>query len=40
MTAWVEMHYGIVYTVEEGSISRAQFYTTAEEALGAAGLRE
>jgi len=38
--SWVEMHYGVVYTVEEGLISRAQFYTTPEEALEAAGLRE
>jgi hypothetical protein len=36
----VEMHYGIVYTVEEGLIARARLYGTSEEALEAAGLRE
>jgi ketosteroid isomerase-like protein len=38
--SWVEMNYGLVYTVEEGLISRADFYATPEEALTAAGLRE
>jgi ketosteroid isomerase-like protein len=38
--SWVEMHYGIVYTVEEGLISGARFYATPEEALEAAGLRD
>ena len=38
--SWVEMHYGIVYTVEEGLIRRAEFYATPEEALEAAGLSE
>jgi ketosteroid isomerase-like protein len=38
--SWVEMDYGIVYTVEEGLISRAEFYATPDEALQAAGLRE
>jgi ketosteroid isomerase-like protein len=38
--SWVEMNYGLVYTVEEGLISRADFYATPEEALKAAGLRE
>jgi ketosteroid isomerase-like protein len=38
--SWVEMDYGIVYTVEEGLISRAEFYATPEEALEAAGLAE
>jgi hypothetical protein len=38
--SWVEMHYGLVYTVEEGLISRTQFYATPEDALEAAGLRE
>ena len=37
--SWVEMHYGIVYTVESGLIKRAEFYATPEEALEAAGLR-
>jgi hypothetical protein len=34
------MHYGLVYTVEKGLISRADFYATPEEALEAAGLSE
>jgi ketosteroid isomerase-like protein len=38
--SWVDMHYGLVYTVEEGLISRIEFYATPEEALEAAGLRE
>jgi ketosteroid isomerase-like protein len=38
--SWVEMDYGIVYTVEEGLISRADFYAAPERALEAAGLRE
>ncbi len=38
--SWVEMHYGLVYTVEAGLISRGDFYGTREEALEAAGLSE
>ncbi len=38
--SWVEMDYGVVYTVEEDLISRVDFYATPEEALEAAGLRE
>ena len=38
--SWVEMHYGLVYTVEEGLISRIEFYATPEGALEAAGSRE
>jgi ketosteroid isomerase-like protein len=38
--SWVELDYGIVYTVEEGLISRADFYATPQQALEAAGLRE
>ena len=38
--SWVEMGYGMVYTVEEGLISRADFYATPGQALEAAGLRE
>ena len=38
--SWVEMDYGIVYTVEEGLIRRADFYAPPDEALEAAGLRE
>jgi|SRR6185295_18890041 len=39
-SSWVEMDYGLVYTVEEGLITRADFYATPEEALEAAGLSE
>lgn len=35
--AWVEMDYGLVYTVEERLIARADFYATPEQALEAAG---
>src|SRR5262245_4285922 len=38
--SWVEMDYGLVYTVEEGLIARGDFYSTPETALEAAGLRE
>jgi ketosteroid isomerase-like protein len=38
--SWVEMHYGFVYTVEEGLIMRTELYATPEEALEAAGLRD
>jgi ketosteroid isomerase-like protein len=38
--SWVEMDYGLVYTIEEGLISRSDFYATPERALEAAGLRE
>jgi ketosteroid isomerase-like protein len=38
--SWAEMDYGLVYTVEEGLIIRADFYATPEKALEAAGLRE
>ena len=38
--SWVEMDYGIVYTVEEGLITRGDFYATPEQALEAGGLRE
>ena len=38
--SWVEMDYGVVYTVEEGLITRADFYATPEQALEAAGLSE
>ncbi len=38
--SWVKMDYGLVYTVEEGLITRADFYATPEKALEAAGLRE
>jgi ketosteroid isomerase-like protein len=38
--SWVEMDYGLVYTVEEGLISRADFYANPNAALEAAGLSE
>jgi hypothetical protein len=38
--AWVELHYGIVFEVDEGLIRRLQIYGTAEEALEAVGLGE
>ncbi len=38
--SWIEMHYGIVYTVQEGLITGARMYVTPEEALEAAGLSE
>ncbi len=38
--SWVEMDYAIVYTVEEGLITRGKVYATPKEALEAAGLSE
>lgn len=38
--SWVEMDYGLVYTVEDGLIMRGDFYATPEQAAKAAGLRE
>ena len=38
--SWVEMRYGLVYTVEEGLIRRADFYASPEQALEATGLSE
>ncbi|HXF00426.1 MAG TPA: nuclear transport factor 2 family protein [Solirubrobacterales bacterium] len=38
--SWVEMYYGIVYTIEGGLIQRGQVYATPDEALEAAGLSE
>ena len=38
--SWVEMHYGLIYTVEDGMITRADFHTTPEDAREAAGLSE
>jgi hypothetical protein len=38
--SWVQMDYGMVYTVERGLISRANFYATPEQALEAVGLKE
>ena len=38
--SWVEMHYGIVYTVNSGQIRRAQVYATPNEALESAEQRQ
>ena len=38
--AWVEMRYGIVYSVEAGLVTGARVYSTPAEALEAAGVRE
>ncbi len=38
--AWVELRMGVVYTVENGQVRRAQAYMTVEEALTAVALRE
>ena len=38
--SWVKMDYGLVYTVEEGLITRGDFYAAPAKALEAAGLRE
>ena len=37
---WVEMDYGMIYTIEAGVITRADFYASREKALEAAGLSE
>lgn len=37
---WIEMRYGIVYTVEDGVVMRGKVYATPEGALEAAGLSE
>jgi ketosteroid isomerase-like protein len=36
----VELHYGIVYTIEGGLVQRARAYATPEKALEAIGLRK
>ncbi|MEK6325909.1 MAG: nuclear transport factor 2 family protein [Actinomycetota bacterium] len=38
--SWVKMDYGLVYTVEEGLITRCDFYATPQQALEAAGLKQ
>jgi hypothetical protein len=38
--SWVEQHYGILYTVEQGLLSGAVIYEDPDTALEAAGLRE
>ena len=35
---WIEHRYGILYTVEDGLVQRAQVYATVDEALKATGL--
>ena len=38
--AWVDLRFGIVWTVVEGQLDQGQVYRTAEEALEAVGLSE
>jgi hypothetical protein len=38
--SWVDLRYGIVYTLAHGLIQRMQVFAEPEEALEAAGLRE
>jgi ketosteroid isomerase-like protein len=38
--SWIEMRYGLIYTIEEGLISRAEFYARPEDAIKATGLEE
>ena len=38
--SWVDMHYGIAYTVDGGLITGARMYLTQEDALQAVGLSE
>ena len=38
--SWVDLHYGILWTLSEGVIQRAQLYTPPEDALEAVGLSE
>jgi ketosteroid isomerase-like protein len=38
--SWVQMNYGMVYTVDGKLITRADFYATPEAALDAVGLQE
>jgi ketosteroid isomerase-like protein len=37
---WLDMHYGIVYTVEKGSITASRMYVTVKDTLEAVGLSE
>jgi hypothetical protein len=37
--SWVELHYGIAYTVTEGLARRGRVFTTPHEVLEAVGLR-
>ena len=38
--SWVELNYGLLYTLSEGLIRRTQLYTPPEKALKAVGLRD
>src|SRR5688500_13063571 len=38
--SWVDLSYGIVYTIGSGLIQRSQVYASADEAVEAAGRRE
>ena len=38
--SWVELHYGMIYTLTEGLVSRIEAYATRDEAFEAVGLRE
>ena len=38
--SWVDLRFGVVWTVAEGELRRGRVFRTAEEALEAAGLRE
>jgi ketosteroid isomerase-like protein len=38
--SWVELAFGVVYTVEDGRIRRGQVYGTPQAAIEAAGLSE
>jgi ketosteroid isomerase-like protein len=38
--SWVDLNYGLLYTLREGLIQRTQLYTPPEQALEAAGLAE
>jgi hypothetical protein len=37
---WVELHFGLIFTVFEGLVKRTEGFATCAEALEAAGLRE
>jgi len=37
---WVELHFGMIFTVTEGLVSRTEAFATCDEAIEAAGLRE
>jgi len=38
--SWVELHYGLLYTLRQGQIQFTRLYTPPEKALEAAGLAE